>query len=72
MTLKEWIKKSGTTAAEVAKKVGVESWTINRYTAGKRLPEPVLLVKLYKLTRGAVTPNDFYRLPKLRSKAAVQ
>lgn len=72
MKFQEWITKNKTTVTAVAKKLGVESWTIARYANGDRLPEPGFMLKIHRLTNGAVEPNDFYNLarPAAKKKAA--
>jgi hypothetical protein len=67
MKLADWIKKKNTTVAAVAKQLGVNAWTIHRYANEDRLPEPAPLLKLYKLTGGAVEPNDWYDLKSAKS-----
>lgn len=63
MRLKEWLKKEGISVATLAKKIGVAKWTLNRYVSTNRVPAPRVVVALYRATRGAVQPNDFYPLP---------
>jgi hypothetical protein len=65
MKLQQWLEKEGVSVAALAKKIGVAKWTLNRYVITNRVPAPRVVVALYKATRGAVQPNDFYQLPRV-------
>lgn len=59
MTLKQYIKKHGITIKEMADRIGLAPYSVERYIAG-RLPVPEVVVSIYKATKGEVQPNDFY------------
>lgn len=65
MTLKQWMKQEGVSAAALAKKIKIAKWTLNRYLGTKRVPAPRVILAVYKATKGAVQPNDFFKLPKV-------
>lgn len=46
--------------------------TINRWCAGDRHPRPEDIEKIFKLTKGKVTPADFYDLDSIGSCNAVE
>jgi len=43
--------------------------TVSQYRKGDRLPRPEIMVAIFVLTRGAVSPNDFYALPEFEQAA---
>lgn len=45
--------------------VGVTRAAWNDWEKRKRIPGQAIMADLYSITDGAVTPNDFYDLPKL-------
>lgn len=69
MKLADWRKSQEMTQEAVASELGIERLSIARYEAGRRLPAPAVMIELYRLSKGAVQPNDFYDLPTLASPA---
>lgn len=45
--------------------VGTFRGTWYDWETGRRIPDRSYMPKLYRYTRGAITPNDFYDLPDL-------
>lgn len=58
------------TLEAAATMIGVTRSAWNDWEKGKRTPAHALMIELYSLTGGSVTPNDFYELPDLCGKAA--
>lgn len=71
MKLKAWRKEQSLTQVALAEKLCCSQTTISLIEAdsgGERagqIPDRGLMVRIYRETRGAVTPNDFYDLPDL-------
>lgn len=70
MKLADWRNSKGMTQGELASRLGLIPLSISRYERGDRLPDPAVMIELYQLTGGVVTPNDFYDLPSLGERAA--
>lgn len=66
MDLRIWRQAKGWTQEELAKRLGVTPVTISRYESKKRAPPSNgrIMRGLMKLSKGAVTPNDFMVLDK--------
>ena len=45
--------------SEFATDIGITRQAIHRYKTGARFPEPHILNRIYEITDGQVTPNDF-------------
>lgn len=71
MRLAEWRKAEGLSQEELAEMLGVtqptisavERWPVNS------IPGRELMIAIYRVTNGIVTPNDFYNLPDLDTPA---
>ena len=61
MTLKEYLKSNGGTAA-FAKQIGVTGEAVRLWANGIRIPRVEQMRLVVKATKGNVTPNDFYQL----------
>lgn len=70
MTLDEWLISTGMTERECGRRIGRAQATVNRYRQHKQLPRKPDIIKLYRLSEGAVQPNDFYDLPVLHQHQA--
>lgn len=40
--------------------IGAKQCVVSKYCAGQQIPRPDVMLKIFKATNGAVTPNDFY------------
>lgn len=66
MKLKEYLKTHKHTQMsyieqiEMATGVRVQQGTFAKWITGSRIPRKSEVIMLYKLTEGAVQPNDFY------------
>jgi transcriptional regulator with XRE-family HTH domain len=70
MKLRAWREDAGLSRRELAEKLSTDTATIYRWEldlghADKRIPALGFMSRLHQLTRGAVSPNDFYDLPPL-------
>lgn len=63
--LAEWMKEHGYSEERMAKEVGVNRATINRYKSGQRKPGVKALARIRQVTQGAVNDESFY--PELRN-----
>ncbi|NRA88323.1 MAG: helix-turn-helix transcriptional regulator [Rhizobiales bacterium] len=63
MKLKTWLTQADISRADFADEIGVNKRTITRYLDGDRKPGADIFSKIFDVTKGNVTPNDFYDLP---------
>jgi hypothetical protein len=59
MKLADWIRETGLTRTQVARQLGISQGHLTDLCNGRFWPGRRLAVKIWKLTDGAVTPNDF-------------
>jgi transcriptional regulator with XRE-family HTH domain len=59
MTLKEYLKKEKLSVKKFSKKYNFSSGTLSKWIYGERFPRPDSLIKINRITKGEVTPNDF-------------
>lgn len=73
MTLTDYLEREAITTEKFAEMLGVDPVSVRRYLRGQRRPKLKVMRKIAKVTRGEVTPNDFW-MPKLepekRARAA--
>lgn len=62
MKLRQWLTDNKCSIPQLAEKVGVARFTLQRYLNKGRLPPPAVMAEIYRATKGAVAPNDFYTL----------
>lgn len=60
MKLREYLKSNDLTEAQFADRVGLSQAAINRYCAGRRIPDKDAMPAIIKGTSGDVQPNDFF------------
>lgn len=65
MGIAAWIKERQMTQREFADLVHSTPAAVHRWSSGQSIPSPALMANIYKVTRGQVTPNDFYDFPRL-------
>jgi transcriptional regulator with XRE-family HTH domain len=67
MRLAEWRKQEGHTQQQLADLLDTaQSWiALIERSHDPKVPAPDLMLRIFALTRGAVTPNDFYDLPAI-------
>ena len=73
MKLASWRKEKGWSQDELAEALGTTRGYVSRIerpASAKdfRMPGLRMMIDIYRLTLGVVTPNDFYDLPKLSTK----
>lgn len=62
MTLKEYIKEKKLTGLAFANLVGAEASLVSKWKRGVVNPTQHYYKKIYEVTDGQVTPNDFFEL----------
>jgi hypothetical protein len=68
MRLIDWITAENLSYAAAAQRLGLcNSTACWRYANTGLIPRPPTMMQIYVVTKGRVTPNDFYQFPKLRS-----
>ena len=60
MKLADYIAAEKITQSEFAARVGAAQQTVNQWCTGNRLPRAPQMKKIFSITSGAVSPNDFY------------
>lgn len=66
----DWRNSTGISQQALAEEFGVDFRTIWRWENGKRLPRKAEMERWFVLSRGEVTPNDFYDLARWRELVA--
>lgn len=60
MHLKKFMQRKELSTADVAQALGVTMFSVQRYLNAGRIPDPRIIVEIWKLSDGAVTPNDWF------------
>ena len=60
MKLEEYMKKSGLKIGDFAREIDVTNMAVHNWISEKRTPNQVMMQKIVSITKGEVTPNDFY------------
>lgn len=60
MKLASFLQQAEIKPSEFARQIGVPRQTLHRYLAGERTPRSEVLNRIRDVTKGAVTPNDFF------------
>ncbi len=60
MTLQQYLTQTGLSQQKFADLVGITQMTVSRYVHGLRLPRRAHMQRIYEVTGGSVTPNDFF------------
>jgi len=63
MKLAKYLSDNEISDAAFARAIGVERQAVGRYKNDERFPEKPILVKIFEVTSGSVTANDFADLP---------
>ena len=64
MTLSDYLTRTGTTAAQFARSIGVnERETVRRYLNAGRVPTARIMRRISEVTAGQVAPNDWFASP---------
>lgn len=59
MRLGVYLSRKKISPAEFSRLIDVSPAAVSRYAAGLRFPEPEILLRIARVTEGAVTANDF-------------
>lgn len=59
MHLADYLKTNGISDDDFGQLIGVTRQAVHRYKTFDRFPERPVLTKIFEVTAGAVTPNDF-------------
>jgi predicted transcriptional regulator len=62
MKLDSYLSENGFTCGQFARLIGVTPQAVDRYVKGQRIPNEEVMPKIYEMTNGEVTPNDFFDL----------
>lgn len=60
MTLNKYLSQNQTTVKSFAAKIGLKEISLYRYMRNTRVPRPEIMIRIFDVTDGAVTPNDFH------------
>lgn len=66
MNLKEYRSSSRLTQKQLAKMIGVTELSVIKYEEGRTIPSKDVMLRIYEVTSGTVTPNDFYDLENIK------
>jgi len=72
MKLQLYIEKTNLTKSQFAELANIKAPSLSRWLNGSRTPSPEMMLKIYKITKGKVTPNDFILSPTLAYKHSKQ
>ncbi len=64
MKYRAWFEGSGRTLTDVARELQVSVEAVRRYVEETRIPGKDIMLRIVKITDGAVQPNDFFIKPK--------
>jgi predicted transcriptional regulator len=59
MRLKDWLRENGLKHQDFAEMLGVVPSTVSHFIGGRQWPSRWYAKRIFELTNGAVTPNDF-------------
>lgn len=59
MRFQDWLKDSVFTQTEVAEKLGITQSAVSHLAKGRKNPSLELMLKIQKVTKGKVRPNDW-------------
>ena len=70
MKLRKWKEEQKMKDSELARILGISQAHLHKYLYENAIPRRKLMLRIYILTLGAVTANDFYDLnPRILEKA---
>ncbi len=58
--LDKWIIDNSYTRQIFAKKINISTATLSRYLSGDRIPKQNIMEKIFKITNGSISPDNFY------------
>lgn len=69
MTLDAWLISTKTANARFAEALGTSGESVRRYRNGEREPDVATMARIFELTGGDVTPNDWVGVGPRSSEA---
>lgn len=63
MHISEYLNERELSQAQFGAEIGVSQSAVERYVNRKRIPDEDVMRRIYQITKGQVTANDFYDLP---------
>lgn len=66
MRLEDWREQQKLSVAQLGRLIGTAGVSAGRYCRG-RVPDPKIVIAIYRATGGQVMPNDLYDLPVLNA-----
>lgn len=70
MRLAEYLEEKKISDSAFAAQIGTSTQSVHRYKSGQRFPRPKILSKIFEISGGQITANDFAVLPKLKRRKA--
>lgn len=70
MRLSDYLRLTGESQTEFARRIGVTDGTVTKYLHRGHIPRPEIMTAIREATNDAVTPNDFYPSPEPTQKTA--
>jgi len=64
MTFDEYLRKTNTSVARFAKTIDVSPATVTKWKYNGVIPRKQDVIKIHEITKGQVSPNDFYGVPR--------
>jgi hypothetical protein len=64
MKLADHLKRVGKSPEAFAPEINTTGQSVRRWLAGQSVPRPETMRRIFDVTGGAVTADDFYGLPK--------
>ena len=64
-----WLQQHRMRIPTFALRVGVQPDAVRKWIKGERLPNRANMAKIWRATEGAIGPNEFQHLPRLRWRA---
>ena len=58
--LDKWLTNNSLTRQLFAKKIKISTATLSRYLSGDRIPKQEIMEKIFRATKGSISPDDFY------------
>ncbi|WP_370931070.1 helix-turn-helix domain-containing protein [Bartonella sp. DGB1] len=69
--LNKFLKDNRLSQKDFACLIGVSQASVSYYLTRERLPKPAVIKKIFEVTEGQVTPNDFYNLTSPQDNSCV-
>jgi transcriptional regulator with XRE-family HTH domain len=70
MLLEHYLHNKKLKIAQFAQHIGATEMAVRNYLAGKRIPSLQMMLRIYDVTNGKVTANDFYNYPGTKVNGA--